>query len=638
MCGIVGIIGFEGLGATAEVERRLAAMVDMVGHRGPDGRGVWTDGTVGFGHARLAVIDLSPEAGQPMADSEGTVVVVANGEIYNYLELRQELAGHGHVFRTESDTEIIVEGYKRWGTGVLDRLRGMFALALWDGRARCLLLARDRVGKKPLYYCRHGAMLLFASEIKALLAWPGMVRRPDLNAIDRYLTFQYVPAPLTAFEGIRKLPPASYMEVEANGAERLETYWSLPGPEAARRRPKAEIEAELRHRFDQAVRLRLVSDVPLGAFLSGGIDSASVVAAMAAMSDRPIKTFTIGFDEPAFDERRHARQLSERYGTDHNEFVVRPDAADLLPRLVWHYGEPFADSSAIATYCLAEVTRRHVTVALDGDGGDESFLGYPRYAGTWLASRIDFMPLAIRRCLGALGGALPLETSNVRHLRYLRRFLVAAAASDFERYGKWITFFSPAQKQELYGDALRGRLGGDCLESLARWFGGDGPVAARAAFADIQTYLPDDLLVKVDVATMAHGLEARSPFLDHELMEFAATIPAATKMRGMETKAVLKSAMADRLPPDLLHRPKMGFGVPIERWLRDELREMAYDVLLSKDASGRGLFRPEAVRRLVDDHAAGRRAHHHRIWALLFLELWFRMWIDRPTVAPHPGK
>jgi len=390
---------------------------------------------------------------------------------------------------------------------------------------------------------------------------------------------------------------------------------------------------ELLDRFDAAVKKRLVSDVPLGAFLSGGIDSASVVASMAKFSSSPIKTFTIGFDEPEFDERRYAKLVSDRYGTEHHEFVVRPDAISILPKLLWHYGEPFADASAIPTYYLSELTRGHVTVALTGDGGDENFLGYPRYIGAWLGSWIDRLPGSVRRALGAAGAALPGETSQVRLLRYLRRFLIEANETDAGRYGKWITFFSAQQKDELYGDAMRDHLKSDPLLGLESWFAGNAPVASRAAFADIHSYLPDDLLVKVDVASMAHGLEARSPFLDHEFMEFAATIPAGLKMRRGQTKAILKSAMADRLPRELLHRPKMGFGVPIDRWLRNELHDMTYDVLLSDKSAARGLFRSAEVQRLLDDHMAGRRANHYRIWALLFLEMWFRMWID-PTSPP----
>jgi asparagine synthase (glutamine-hydrolysing) len=626
----------DGLGDRTAVEKQLADMAAMIAHRGPDGQGVWTDGAVGLGHARLAVIDLSDSAAQPMADHTGAVHLSYNGEIYNFRELRREMAELGHRFRTASDTEVIIEGYKRWGSGILQRLRGMFALALWDAKTRQFMLARDRLGQKPLYYCwRHG-LLLFASEIKALLAWPGMDRTPNMAAINQYLTFQYVPTPHTAFERIHMLAPATAMIVDGNGESEMVRYWSLPHPEAARQRPVAELEDELRHRLDEAVALRLVSDVPVGAFLSGGIDSASVVASMARASTTPVKTFTIGFDEPSFDERIYARMVSERYGTDHHELVVRPDAVNILPKLVWHFGQPFADSSAVPTYYLAEFTRGHVTVALNGDGGDESFLGYPRYAGAMLGNRVDLIPKPLRQLLGALGRNLPVKTSEIRLLRYLGRFLSVADASDVERYGSWITFFSQDQKSSLYTGAFRDHLADTCLGELGSRFGGNAPVAARAAWADIHSYLPDDLLIKVDVATMAHGLEARSPFLDHEFMEFAASIPAAQKMKMTQTKSLLKSAMAERLPRELLTRPKMGFGVPIDRWLRHELRDMCYDVLLSSDACSRGLFRPEAVQTLLDDHNAGRHANHYQIWALLCLELWFGMWIDPSTVAPRP--
>jgi len=636
MCGIAGVWSLDGLGARMAVKIKLAEMAAMIAHRGPDDQGVWTDGAVGLGHARLAVIDLSESAAQPMADHTGSVYLSYNGEVYNYRELRGELAELGHQFRTTSDTEVIIEGYKRWGTDVLQHLRGMFALALWDSKTRQLMLARDRLGQKPLYYCWYHGLLLFASEIKALLSWPGIDRTPDMAAINQYLTFQYVPTPHTAFDGIHMLAPATSMIVNGKGESEMVRYWSLPHPETARQRPVAELKNELRHRLDEAVALRLVSDVPVGAFLSGGIDSASVVASMARASAPPVKTFTIGFNEPSFDERNYARMVSERYGTDHHELVVRPNAVDILPKLVWHYGQPFADSSAVPTYYLAEFARQHVTVALNGDGGDESFLGYPRYTGAMLGSGIDLIPKPLRQFLRTLGRNLPVEASKIRGLRYLRRFLSVADASDVERYVSWITFFSQDQKSSLYTGAFRDHLADTCLAELDSRFGGNAPVAARAAWADIHSYLPDDLLVKVDVATMAHGLEARSPFLDHKFMEFAVSIPANQKMSMTRTKTLLKSAMADRLPTELLHRPKMGFGVPIDRWIRNELREMCYDVLLSSTARGRGMFRQEAVLKLLDDHNSGRHANQYRIWALLCLELWFGMWIDPPTVASLP--
>ena len=611
-------------------------MIATLRHRGPDGEGVWSDDRVGLAHARLAIIDLSDAAAQPMSDADGLVHVVHNGEVYNFPELREELMGLGHRFKSQGDTEVIVNGYKQWGEAVVRRLRGMFAFALWDAGARRLLLVRDRMGQKPLYYAWRGGQLVFGSEIKALLAAPGAARVPDLEAIHHYLTYMYVPAPFTAFTGVRRLDPGHYMVVEDGGATRTERYWSLPDPGAARPRPAPELAEEVTARLDEAVRLRLIADVPLGAFLSGGIDSASVVASMARASSGPVKTFTIGFADQRFDERVYARMVAERFSTDHSEYVVEADAVAVLPKLVWHHGEPFADASAVPTWYVSEMTRGHVTVALNGDGGDEGFLGYPRYSGCRLGAMTDALPAPARSLMAALGRALPFETSRRRILRYARRFLVDAAAQAGERYVGWVTLFSQGAKDGLYGDAMREHLAAPSEDLLLRLLGNGAFDAGRAAHADIHSNLPDDLLVKVDVATMAHGLEGRSPFLDHELMDFAASIPAAQRMRGLRTKALLKSAMAARLPRALLRRPKRGFGVPLGQWLRHDLKELAHDTLLSQRARTRGLFRPRAVERLLDEHMAGGRAHHDRIWALLMLELWFVMWIDgaRPPARP----
>jgi asparagine synthase (glutamine-hydrolysing) len=511
----------------------------------------------------------------------------------------------------------------------------MFAFALWDSRQRRLLLARDRLGQKPLCYAWHDGKLLFGSEIKAILAWPGVARAADYEAIHHYLAFRCVPAPFTAFAGVRRLPPAHFMTVEADGSSRIERYWSLPDPAGAKARPRAELAEAIIAHFDEAVRLRLISDVPLGAFLSGGVDSASVVASMARASSGPVKTFTIGFADQGFDERPYARMVAERFATDHHELVVEPDAVAVLPKLAWHYGEPFADASAVPTWYVSEMTRRHVTVALNGDGGDESFLGYPRYTGCRLGAWADALPAPARRGLAALGRMLPFETSPRRILRYARRFLVDAARPPAERYIRWTTLFDQAGKQALYGEAMRGQLAASSDALLLPLLAGGAFDVGRAAHADIQSNLPDDLLVKVDGATMAHGLEGRSPFLDHELMAFAASIPAAQKMPGTSTKALFKSVMAERLPKEILRQPKRGFGVPIEHWLRHELRDLAHDTLTSAAARARGLFRPEAVDRLLDEHMTGRRAHHDQIWALLMLELWFAMWIDgAPPARP----
>ena len=625
MCGIAGLWSPEPL---AGLDEHLRASIATLRHRGPDGARVWSDGRIGLAHARLAVIDLSPAADQPMSDESGAIHIVHNGEIYNFQALRHELITLGHGFASQGDAEVILAGYKQWGDHVIDRLRGMFAFALWDSRRRRLLLARDRLGQKPLHYAWHDGRLLFGSEIKAILAWPGMTRDADLEAIHHYLSFRCVPAPHTAFAGVRHLPPAHFMVIEGDGSCRVERYWSLPEPGTGRRRPRAELAEEITALFDESVRLRLVSDVPLGVFLSGGIDSACVVAAMARCAPGTVKTFTIGFSDRGFDERAGARHVAERYATDHQEFVVEPDALHILPKLVWHYGEPFADASAVASWYVSEITRRHVTVALNGDGGDEAYLGYPRYAGCRLGMWSDRLPRPARRLVAAVSRALPFENSKARILRYARRFLVDAATPAARRYGNWVTLFSEHDKQSLYGDAMADCLGQPSEDLLAPWLGDGAVDADRAAYADIHGYLPDDLLVKTDVATMAHGLEARSPFLDHELMAHAAAIPASQRMSGLRTKSLLKSAMAPRLPKEILGRPKRGFGVPIEHWLRHELKDLAYDTLTSARATARGLFRPRAVVRLLDEHMAGRRPHHDKIWALLMLELWFVMWID----------
>ena len=635
MCGIAGVFSPEPLGEPGAVAGHLGAMIATLHHRGPDGDRVWSDDHAGLAHARLAIIDLSAAADQPMADSEGLIHVVHNGEVYNFLELQAELVGLGHRFKSQGDAEVIVNGYKEWGDSVIGRLRGMFAFALWDSRRRRLLLVRDRLGQKPLCYAWHDGKLLFGSEIKAVLAWPGMARTADYEAIHHYLALRCVPAPFTAFAGVRRLPPAHVMTVEADGTSRIERYWSLPDPSCARPRPRAELAEAITAHLDEAVRLRLISDVPLGAFLSGGVDSAAIVASMARASGTPVKTFTIGFADHGFDERPYARMVAERFATDHHELVVEPDAVAVLPKLAWHYGEPFADASAVPTWYVSEMTRRHVTVALNGDGGDESFLGYPRYTGCRVGAWADALPAPARSCMAALGRMLPFETSPRRILRYARRFLVDAARPPAERYVHWITLFDQAGKDALYGEAMRGQLAAGSDALLLPLFAGGAFDVGRAAHADIQSILPDDLLVKVDGATMAHGLEGRSPFLDHELMSFAASIPAAQKMPGTSTKALFKSVMAERLPREILRQPKRGFGVPIEHWLRHELRDLARDTLTSAAARARGLFRPAAVDRLLDEHMTGRRTHHDQIWALLMLELWFAMWIDgAPPARP----
>ena len=642
MCGVAGALLSNAALPAAEIEARLWHMIARIRYRGPDDEGVWTDGLCGLGHARLSIIDLSSAGHQPIASSDGTVWLTYNGEIYNFAELRDELMARGYVFRSRTDSEVIANGWHAWGPALFPRLRGMFALALWDRRARRLILARDRLGKKPLYYMPGPGAFLFGSEIKAVLAWPGVPRIPNLPAIDAYLSLQYVPAPDTAFAGIFKLPAANYLTIDADAAGGWHIaepvrYWELPQPQASNAaRPVADLRAELVAHLEKAVRLRLVADVPLGAFLSGGIDSSSIVAMMARAGGGRVKTFSIGFTDKQYDERRYARLVAERYGTEHEEFVVEPDAVAVLPKLVWHYGEPFADPSAIPTYYVSAMARRHVTVALNGDGGDEAFLGYPRYRAMHYLAQLDHLPKAARTALAQMLGLAPVALQRKFRLAQIGDILQIDGDASAQRYGAALASFNERDKAEGYGDAMRGERAPPAFDRLAPYFGQGTDLVEGGNRADIHTYLPDDLMVKLDVASMAHGLETRSPLLDHILLEWAARLPADIKMKGGTTKALFKAAMAPLLPAEILHRKKMGFGVPLERWFRHELRDMAHDTLLGERARERGIMREDYVRRLLDEHAAGTRNHHTRLWALLMLELWFRSWIDEAAEAAAP--
>jgi asparagine synthase (glutamine-hydrolysing) len=636
MCGIAGFWMQQPDCSYDELSPRLQTMIHTLHHRGPDDQGTWTDGCAGLAHARLSIIDLTGHAHQPMHDGDDQIHLVFNGEIYNFQELRADLEKAGHRFHSHSDTEVIVYGYKEWGLKVLDHLRGMFAFALWDSKQQLLLLARDRVGKKPLFYHWHDNTLLFASEIKAILTWPGVKREADLEGLHHYLTHQYVPAPWSAFKGIKKLPAAHYFVVENGHAADPKPYWRLPSPRKTKSRPIEELKEELLTNLKESVRLRMISDVPLGAFLSGGVDSSAIVAMMAQQSSEPVKTFSIGFEEEEYDETRYARMVAERYETDHHELIVRPDALAVLPKLIWYYNEPFADPSAIPTYYVSEMARRHVTVALNGDGGDESFLGYRRYMD-YLSDRWQRqVPLPLRALSGVVADRITPVVKRFGRLGHVQKVLQQVSGTDAEFYARSIVYFYEQDKVYGYGEAMQGYLESSALKILDPYFAEAPSMLAGTAWADIHTYLPDDLLVKVDIASMAHSLEARSPLLDHKLMEWAATIPANQKVWGTESKALLKSAMEDHLPHDVIYRPKMGFGVPIDHWLRKELKELAYDTLLSQKTIERGLFDAAFVKGLLDKHCSKSEEHHTRIWALLIMELWYQMWIDPPQGASLP--
>ena len=632
MCGIVGKVSFDG----APVDPAwLSHACELVAHRGPDGERTFVSGggvrpSVGLGHRRLKVIDLKPSADQPMrnrgcveAGRAAPLVIVFNGEIYNYQDLRRDLIARGHRLETDSDTEVILHLFEESGPDCVHALRGMFALAIWDERSNRLFLARDRVGKKPLYYRFDGRRFWFASEARAILADPDVPIEENPGAIRSYLTLGYVPGPMSAFRGLERVPPAHRVLVSDRGPV-VERYWSLAYT------PKLQVsEAEaierVRHLLTESVRLRLVSDVPLGAFLSGGIDSSAVVAEMCRVAPGRVKTFSIGFEEAQFNELEYARLVADRYQTEHHEFVVKPDLETVLPRLAWHYGEPYADSSAVPTYHLARLARQHITVALNGDGGDESFAGYRRYVAQRFAATYRRLPRAIRALAQSAAALMPAAADSRSRLYDVRRFLLGLSLPPARRYASWFGFFEPDTPM-LTPEFEAATAGEDPLALLARAFDeGRGLDPAEAAMrADVALYLPDDLLVKVDIATMADGLEARSPLLDQELMMLAAQLPAALKLPGRSTKSLLKKALSGIVPDEVLYRPKMGFGIPLDRWLREDLRDMARELLLGSQARERGCVRPEFVERLLGEHIAGRASHAHRIWALMMLELWHR--------------
>ena len=638
MCGITGAVWTEP--RLALDEPTLRRMTGVLRHRGPDDEGQHLAEFklrpgypavpgVALGHRRLAIIDVAGGQ-QPMGNEDGSVWVVFNGEIYNYRKLRRRLEGAGHRFRTASDTETIVHLYEDEGPGFLEHLVGMFALAIWDEGRRQLLLARDRLGQKPLVYRQEPGRLLFASELKGLLEVPGVPRRIDPGALDAYLTYQYVPHPQTIFEGIRKLPPAS-CALYRNGQLEVHRYWQ---PDFNRQvdRPAAEYAEELRAVLSRSVELRLQSEVPLGAFLSGGVDSTIIVGLMQKLAGEPVRTFSIGFPVPEYDETEYARLAARTLGTVHEEFRVEPDAVAVLPKLVWHYDEPFADSSAVPTWYVSQLTRQHVTVALTGDGGDELFAGYPRYRAVRLASYFDRLPALLRRMLaGRFWQRLPASPRQKSFRRRWKRFVEVLGQEPRRRYLEWIAIFNEARRAELYSEDFIARLPQtDPFEFLAAAFRrvrGRDPVTATS-LADLVTYLPCDLMTKVDVASMAHGLECRQPFLDHRVVELAAAMPVHLKVRRARGKRILTETFADLLPRAIRRRPKMGFGVPLDHWFRGPLKEFARQVLLEEPTLSRGFFRPEVVRGLVEEHQSGRFDHSYRLWSLLVLELWQRCWLE----------
>jgi asparagine synthase (glutamine-hydrolysing) len=635
MCGIVGKLNFDGRPVAEELLKRMCAVST---HRGPDDEGIYLQGAIGLGHRRLSIIDLGC-GHQPMSNEDGTIWIVFNGEIYNFLELRQELEARGHTLRTSSDTEVIVHLYEDYETACVKKLNGMFAFAIWDEPRQRLFLARDRLGKKPLHYAQVGQSLIFASEIQPILEDPTVPRRLNLKALDQYLTLLYVPGPYTMFQDIMKLPPAHFMVYE-KGQARITRYWRLN----FRHKLTLSQEALREHilaLLEDATRLRLISDVPLGAFLSGGIDSSLIVALMSRLMNRPVKTFSVGFETEGdwFHELPYARLVAQHLGTDHTEIIIRPQMAEVLPKLVWHYGEPFGDSSSIPTYYISKVARSDVTVALSGDGGDELFGGYSWYthyqaltAGQVLRTLTNQTLLDFK----ALAKSLSSNTAKAVLVRLLKRVLdlFKGEHDPVRRYTRLVQYFSNEQKRHLYSKALNQALGDtdgfeafykaatltDGLHRLDRLF-----------YIDINVYLPDDILVKVDIASMANSLEVRSPFLDYRVVELAASIPANLKVNNGTTKYILKRAARDLLPEAILTRPKWGFHSPIDDWLHKDLYQHTYEVLLDQHTQERGLFNVEYVKQMLKEYIAGKVYLGQHLWLFLNFELWCRTFLDGPS-------
>lgn len=634
MCGITGKIWLDrNRPGDTETARRMA---DTLVHRGPDDGGVVAVGPAALGHRRLSIIDLAG-GHQPITNEDGSLHLVFNGEIYNYRDLMNDLKSRGHVFSSRCDAETIVHLYEEKGADCVRDLRGMFAFAIWDARKQTLFLARDRAGKKPLYWAMTRDCIAFGSEMKALLMEPTVERRIDPRALSAYLTYQYVPAPETIFQGVEKLEPASWIQISLAGDKpviRRERYWQLSYEPKTKITEAEALEAVVEH-LDDAVRARLESEVPLGILLSGGVDSSAVVAMARRHIAGTLRTFSIGFREESHNELPFARQVAERYSTEHEEFIVEPDAIEVLPQLVWHFDEPFADSSALPTYYLSKMTRKHVTVALNGDGGDESFAGYERYRGLPIVAKFERLPRAVRAGLvspiAGAGARLLPQSSFFDKLAMLSEISLA----DFEHhYTAYLTIFHRRMKERLV--SLNGSvLSHDAIEwTIDEMRKSDARSDIdRMMACDIATYLPGALLVKADRMTMAASLEGRSPFLDHRLMEFAARLPAELKMPGGELKGLLKRAMEPHLPREIMYRPKQGFGVPLNDWFRGELNSLLQDQLLGQRARARGLFNMDYVERLIREHTTGRFRHAHRLWALLTFELWAQTFLD-PANAP----
>jgi len=626
MCGIAGFIGKEKSAPTAERVALLDRMCRIITHRGPDEQGTIVKDRAALGMRRLSIIDLK-SGQQPIFDCSGNLAIVFNGEIYNYQALKKDLESRGHKFKTSSDTETIVHAYEEFGADCVQYLRGMFAFAIYDFAQESLFIARDRVGKKPLFYSlTEQGNFVFGSELKVLLEHGEISKEIDFSALDSYLTFGYVPEEFCIFKGVHKLAPGHFLLFK-NGKITTRKYWDFDYSGASEIKTEAEYIEVLREKIKEAVRIRLISEVPLGAFLSGGVDSSSIVGMMSEISDAPVRTFSIGFNEDTFNELKFARVAAKHFNTEHHEFIVTPDLVEVVDDLVWHFDEPFADSSALPTYMVSKMARDFVTVVLSGDGGDELFAGYTRYARDKKRSGLEKLPRVVRQnLLKPLSRILPHGAKG-------KNFLYNTSLDAVDRYIDSISHFGNLKKIGLYSNSLRENLNGQLgraeavFRQIADSVASENPTD-KLLYLDSKTYLPSDILTKVDRMTMATSLEARVPLLDHELIEFVQTIPAQLKLKGTETKYIFKKAMEGIVPDEILYREKQGFGVPIGDWINSQLKDRIHGILSEKRTLERGYFEPKYIKILLDEHTKNRRDHSHSLWILWMLELWHRRFVD----------
>ncbi len=618
MCGICGIVSFKADKPVREEE--IKEMTDRLIHRGPDDWGIFHKfPSVGLGMRRLSIIDLVGGK-QPIHNENGTIQIVFNGEIYNFKELRQDLEKKGHRFYTSCDTEVIVHLYEEYEVDCLQFLRGMFALSIWDENKKRLFLARDRLGIKPLHYIVEDGRIIFASEIKSILSCGGITRELDCSALDRYLTFEYIPSPQTILKGIKKLFPGHYLLFQ-EGKTSVKKYWDVDFLEN-----KDFSEEKILEVFKEAVNYRLISDVPLGAFLSGGVDSSSVVALMSRLSPGPVKTFSIGFEDKSYNELNYARIVAQRFNTDHHEFILKPDIPDLIKKIIDCLDEPLADFSIIPTYLVSRMARQYVTVALSGDGGDEIFAGYETYLAQKVSGYYRHLPLLLRRGLiNPVFKMLPPNSHKKGLINYLRRFVTGEDLPSELQHIRWMIFLKDEEKQKLYSRQFQNEvIKTDTYQPWKDYFNYvmDKPSLSRQQYVDIKTYLPEDILHKVDIMSMANSLEVRVPILDHKLVELAASLPPSLKLKGFSAKYIFKKAVGKIIPREIINRPKQGFSIPIKNWLKTDLKDFLLDVLSESQVKKRGIFNYTYIEQIIKEHLEGRENHSHCLWSLMIFSLW----------------